>query len=88
MLDDLYCNIISALQHAQNDMINSVGLRTTQAKHIPGWNDLVKDLHERARSAFLTWRTDGSPRFGPIFFHMKQTRAHFKLALRDCRRNE
>ena len=29
---------------------------------IPGWNDLVKDVHEAARDAYLLWKDSGEPR--------------------------
>jgi len=41
-----------------------------------------------ARLLFLMWQSNGSPRYGFYFNHMKTSRAQFKLALRQCRINE
>ena len=58
-------------------------------KHIvPGWNVYVSDLHEAARRNFLYWRSIGSPREGPDAFDMRLSRARFKQALRECKREE
>ena len=55
---------------------------------IPGWNDYIKDFYEHSRAAFLAWKRADSPRDGPIAHDMRRARAQFKLALRDCKRNE
>eukprot|EP00918_Siedleckia_nematoides_P057133 GHVU01124629.1.p1 GENE.GHVU01124629.1~~GHVU01124629.1.p1 ORF type:complete len:121 (+),score=10.76 GHVU01124629.1:310-672(+) len=56
--------------------------------NVPGWNDICKDVHSKARDAFLMWRNNGSPKYGPIFDIMKQSRALFKLTLRQCKSNK
>ena len=98
-----YCNNASHVNHIDavydafvNTVINAgitaFGSVRSSNKHngrsVPGWNDYVKDTHEFSRGAFLSWRHAGSPRFGPIAQHMRNARAHFKLALRNCKRNE
>jgi len=55
---------------------------------VPGWNDIVKDKHEMARSAYLDWKFLGRPRQGAPYMWMRKTRAQFKLALRYCKQNE
>ena len=55
---------------------------------VPGWNDFVREFHDRARSSFLLWRASGSPREGDVADRMRRERAQFKLALRECRREE
>ncbi len=55
---------------------------------IPGWNDHVAELHLNARDCYLIWRNNSKPRHGPEHEDMKLSRARFKLALRECRRNE
>ena len=55
---------------------------------VPGWNVYVSEFHEKARRDFLYWRSVGSPREGIIAFNMRASRARFKLALRECRREE
>ena len=56
--------------------------------NVPGWSDLVKENHDVARSAFLDWVSVGRSRTGPFHKHMCYSRAHFKLALRQCRVHE
>ena len=55
---------------------------------IPGWNDHVAALHLNARECYLIWRNNSKPRHGPEYDYMKLSKARFKLALRECRRNE
>ena len=55
---------------------------------IPGWNDHVAERHLNARDCYLIWRNNSKPRHGPEYEDMKLSRALFKVALRDCRRNE
>jgi hypothetical protein len=45
----------------------------------------VKEVHSEAREAFVTWRSHGSPREGPMYDMMRNRRAHFKLVLRQCK---
>ena len=47
-------------------------------------SNYVRPNHEEARSAFLLWRYNGKPRFGPIFDLLQRTRANFKSTLRKC----
>ena len=56
--------------------------------NIAGWNTYVKEKHDVARDAYLSWICDGKPNQGYTFEIMKKTRATFKLALRFCKRHE
>lgn len=79
----LYDSIINALHEAGKELqCNKSG---NNFKAIPGWNDLCKEAHSDAREAFLLWRVNNSPKQGPVFDHMKITRARFKLILRQCK---
>ena len=84
-LSAFYSNIINALLKAGSYSFN---LLRRNARVVPGWNEFVKDLHQHARDTFLHWRENGSPRNGPLALMMRRTRAHFKLALRQCQANE
>ena len=84
-LSVFYSNLINALLTAGTETFNLI---RGNIKTVPGWNVLVKDLHQQAREAFLIWRESGSPRDGPLAMLMRRARAHFKLALRQCRANE
>ena len=50
-------------------------------KPVIGWNEYCRETHAEARDAFLMWRANSSPRYGPMFEIMNCTRAHFKLTL-------
>ena len=41
---------------------------------VPGWNEQVKEVHDAARHAYLTWRDIGKPRQGDVFTMMKLSR--------------
>ncbi len=62
--------------------------KVPKGKQIPGWNDYCKEAHSLARDSFLYWRSNGSPRTGPLFTGMKTTRAQFKRVLRRCHANK
>ena len=53
-----------------------------------GWNDIVKESHEVARSDFKFWCSLGKPRHGYVYEAMRRSRSHFKYALRQCKRSE
>jgi exonuclease III len=84
-IDEFYDCIVNALTVASDCLVtDSHG----NYKHVPGWNDHVKDLHSVARDAYLLWRDNGKSRAGAIFDNMNKTRAQFKYALRICQREE
>jgi len=77
-----------------NDIINSlkevsdkftINDRSRKGKHIPGWNDYVKEAHARARDAFIHWQVNDKPRQGPIHVAMLESKANFKRCLRFCK---
>ena len=84
-LSDFYTNIINTLLSTGSEIFNFL---RRNARVVPGWNEYVKDIHQHARETFLLWRENGSPRVGPLALLMRRTRAHFKLALRQCQANE
>ena len=85
-IDTFYRDIIDCINKAVANCIPINNHRNTDY-NVPGWNTYVAEKHEIARNAYLYWRESGKPRFGYCFENMKQTRAHFKLALRHCRDN-
>ena len=48
----------------------------------------MSDLHEETRREYLYRRSIGSLREGPNDYNMSLSRAKFKLALRECKREE
>ena len=89
-----HCERISNSYAMFIDLVKRIGsnifgtVSRDQRGNIPGWNDYVKEFYENSRESFLLWRNAGSPRNGPTAEHMRRSRAIFKLALRNCRRNE
>ncbi len=82
----LYSEIIDVLADSGTDNIPSG--KNRDYKHIPGWNDVIKDVHNQARDAFKLWCVNNKPRQGPIYELMRKTRAHFKYTLRQCKKEE
>ena len=54
---------------------------------VPGWNQFCRQLHCKARAAFLRWVETGKIRFGEIFQEMKTTRRNFIDAQNYCKSN-
>ena len=84
-LTKYYSNITKALLNTGSEIFR---FASGNARPIPGWNEFVKDLHQHARTSFLQWRENGSPREGLLALMMRRSRSRFKLALRNCRSNE
>ena len=85
-IDKLYTAINDCLLDASADLC----IRNTHKKFKPiiGWNDICRESHNRAREAFLFWRSMNKPRFGPVFDIMRRSRAQFKQTLRQCKAQE
>ena len=50
---------------------------------VPGWTDLVKELHYKARSDYILWSNLGKPRSGTSCEEIRRSRLSFKYA--GCR---
>ena len=74
---------ISGNSVSRNDARNNI-----KYGQLPGWNDFVKEHHSAARQSYLIWCTHDKPRQGPIHRAMCLTRSRFKLAFRECKRNQ
>ena len=59
-----------------------------QHVEIPGWNELVRQHHYEARSAYKRWRAHGKPRVGEPYRDMISTRSRFKHALKNCKKTK
>ena len=57
-------------------------------RQIPDWNEFVREAHSEVMEAFLEWRADGGPCWGPLAERMKSTSTRFKLCLRWCKLHE
>ena len=86
-LSQLYDGIIKLLLTSSNKCIPQS--RSNQKKGVvPGWTDLVKELHYKARRDYILWHNLGKPRSGPSCKEMRHSRLCFKYALRQCRVHE
>ena len=86
-ITQLYDGIIKCLLNSSNKCIPQS--RSHQKNSVvPGWTDLVKELHYKARSDYILWRDLGKPRSGPSCEEMRRSRLSFKYALRQCRVHE
>jgi hypothetical protein len=83
-IDSLHSDITSCLKQACISCIPTMAVSNSHF-NVAGWNSHVREKHEAAREAFLTWRSNGSVKHGPNFELMRLTRGRFKLALRYCR---
>ena len=88
-----HCKAIDSFYESLRGLILKVaeavyGFKKKNKHVVPGWNMYVSELHDTARRDFLYWRSIGSPREGPIAVIMRASRARFKLALRECKREE
>ena len=85
---DRFCgNIINCIKLAVSTAIPQHKCHYDQQFNAPGWNTYVKEKHDFARDAYLSWIHSGKPKFGIVFDNMKRTRAVFKLAVRYCKNN-
>ena len=87
-LDRYYTDICTALRSSSEKHIGVSKGKCAQDFIVPGFNDFVKELHTEARHAYIIWRSNGKPRFGPTCELMRRTRLNFKYALRQCQRSE
>lgn len=85
-VDELYGSITNSLNYAIEPL--KCRIKSSPDLAIAGWNEYVADKHAVARSAFLEWRSVGSPRVGILYVSMYKSRAEFKYALRSCKRIE
>ena len=86
-IDELYDSIVSSIKKCSHAFVSS-GKHISKEVLVPGWNEQVKELHDAARHAYLTWREIGKPRQGDVFTMMKLSRSKFKYALRKCKRDK
>ena len=80
---------MTALKDSSEKFVNrKKGNGKSKGYAVPGWNEYVDEAHVAARDAFHLWLINDKPKQGPFFNIMKQSRAHFKYALRQCKKME
>ena len=84
-IDMLYGSIMDCLLDASADVLKECKVSDNQ---VLGWNDICKEVHAKARDAFLNWNACNRPKQGLVFNVMKKTRATFKYVLRHCKKQD
>ena len=87
-IDYYYNEIMNKLRISGNSVSRNDARNNIKYGQLPGWNDFVKEHHSAARQSYLIWCTHDKPRQGPIHRAMCLTRSRFKLAFRECKRNQ
>ena len=77
-IDELYDSIVSSLKKCSHAFVSS-GKHISKEVLVPGWNEQVKELHDAARHAYLTWREIGKPRQGDVFTMMTLSRSNLSM---------
>ena len=85
LINKFYSDIVYSLLQPSKDVLGS-SCHNRSFHPIPGWNDLVKLAHIRARTSYLSWVKKGRSKNGEILTRMKSTQKQFKYELRGCKR--
>lgn len=80
-----YNEIVEAMKHSGEECASK---EKNTHKHIPGWNDFVNEVHNKARENYLLWRNEGRPRSGEVYKSMNDSRREFKSVLKQCRKRK
>jgi exonuclease III len=83
-IDCWYKDIVNSLLHASEFLSTP---KNNKYRHVLGWNDVCKEAHNLARTAFLVWVQASKPKHGPLYEDMRIKRSQFKHTLRQCRQD-
>jgi len=86
-LDKFCVDIIDCIKLSVSTVIPKRTCHYDNQFNVPGWNTYVREKHDFAREAYLSWVHSGKPKFGIIADSMRRSRAVFKLAVRYCKNN-
>ena len=87
-IDNYYDNICDTLVVVSRKHIPSSTFKCSSDYIVPGFNEHLKDLHEKARQCYLQWKASGRSRSDHTHAEMRVSRPQFKYTLRHCRANE
>ena len=87
-IDTYYDNICDTLVVVSKKYIPSSTFKCSSDYIVPGFNEHLKDLHEKARQCYLQWKASGRSRSDHTHAEMRVSRLQFKYTLRHCRANE
>ena len=87
-IDTYYDNICDTLVVVSKKHIPSSTFKCSSDYIVPGFNEHLKDLHEKARQCYLQWKASGRSRSDHTHAEMRVSRLQFKYTLRHCRANE
>ena len=88
IIELFYLQICCALEQSSQKTIPSSNLRDGRDYIVPGFNDLVKELHTSARNDYIAWQNAGRPRSCTFCSDMRRSRLRFMYAFRQCNQNE
>ena len=98
LVDDDYCvaihdlsPVLTALFSFELGGFNNIpfsNFKCSQNYVVPGFNKHLKDLHDKARQCYVTWRDAGKSRNDATQSDMRVCRLQLKYVLRCCRANE
>jgi len=80
-INELYNNIVECLAVAEE---KAATIRRHKKNAVPGWNDNVRELHQKFKDAYYNWTTDKSSQIKKTM--LNSCKAEFKYALRKCER--
>ena len=85
---------VTSIQKLHDDIISacidaSENIPTTRKnnKNVPGWNEFISPLKEKALFWRSIWINNGSPRHGHVADIMRRTRAKYHYAIRRIKNN-
>ena len=81
-IDAHYTSICDALLVASRKHIPSSNVRCSQDNVVPGFNEHLKDLHDKAMQYYVIWRDAGTSRNDATQSDMRVSQLQFKYALR------
>jgi len=85
-IDVLYSHRTSCLTDVVSLCFKSGKTETNHKRSVPGWNDFVLAARKSASDAYKLWQQWNKPKHGPLFDLMQRTPAHYKYAVRFCRK--
>ena len=85
-IQSLYDNIINACLDATPKLCNRPDKKST--KRLPGWNELVRDLHQTAMFWHSIWKSSGSPNVGILANIRRSTRAKYHYSVKFLKKTE
>ena len=81
-------DVTDACISAAEASIPHTGSRSNIRGRIPGWSEHVQPLRDKSMFWHKMWLDCGRPRLGAVADSMRRTRAAYRYAIRNVKRNE